>query len=97
MATPHDRPDSQINVEHFIPSVTLKGTRKEKLRSLDALLAHLLHLRVSLTQETGNTPVPPTIQRLRTQSRATWRDLRVATHMLGRQLIGRVHAFFTQS
>ena len=47
-----DGPDAQI--WHFIPSVELKGSRAEQLRTLDTLIVYLEQLRGTLA---GNTTV----------------------------------------
>lgn len=44
------RPD-EARISHFIPSVELKGSRAEKLATLDTLIRHLETLRRSLAGE----------------------------------------------
>jgi hypothetical protein len=87
--------DPQIDVVHFIPSVTLRGTREQKLQSLDLLLNHLRQLRTSLTED--DSPEAREIARMRTRHISRWRDVCVAGLMLRRNLIRRVHEFFTAS
>ena len=49
------RPERQadVNVSHFIPAVELKGSRGEKLKTLDALIARLQQLRRGLAGDLG--------------------------------------------
>jgi hypothetical protein len=39
------RGDVESRISHFIPSTRLEGSRKDKVRTLDLLIAHLLDLR----------------------------------------------------
>ena len=54
LTTRDERPDverdAEIDVTHFIPSVQLKGTRADKLETLDLLIAHLEGLRRSIAE-----------------------------------------------
>ena len=49
-----DTRGTEANISHFIPSVELKGSRADKLKTLDTLIAHHERLRRSLA---GDTPV----------------------------------------
>ena len=44
--------DVEVSVSHFIPSVELKGSRAQKLRKLDTLIAYLERLRRTLATDT---------------------------------------------
>ena len=44
--------DVEVSVSHFIPSVELKGSRAQKLRKLDTLIAYLERLRRTLAADT---------------------------------------------
>jgi len=46
------RGEAGSNISHFIPSVELKGSRSDKLETLDTLIAYLERLRRSLAGET---------------------------------------------
>ena len=46
--------ETEVRISHFIPSVELKGSRSEKLRTLDTLIVYLEQLRGTLA---GNTTV----------------------------------------
>jgi len=65
--------DPQIDVAHFIQSVTLKGTREQKLRCLDLLIEHLQQVRRSLAEEyfaaVGEIPPMDAIGRAREMAR----------------------------
>jgi hypothetical protein len=82
-----------MHVAHFIPSATLKGTREEKLRSLDLLIEHLQTLRRSLAEEYSS--LPPSAVPAATTPSMKWRDLCVATTALRRDLLRRVQGLFT--
>jgi len=88
--------DPQIDVAHFIPSVTLKGTREQKLRCLDLLIEHLQQVRRSLAEDyfaaVGEIPPMDAMD-----ARAKWHDVRVAGLMLSRHLMRRVCGLFTAS
>src|SRR2546430_1940767 len=44
--------DAELRISHFIPSVDLKGSRNDKLETLDTLIIDLERVRKSLAGET---------------------------------------------
>jgi len=42
------RRDAERSISHFIPSTRLEGSREDKIRELDFLIAHLQDLRLGL-------------------------------------------------
>lgn len=54
----HPAPHAGVNVSHFIPAVELTGSRGEKLKKLDTLIAHLQQLRRRLAGDVGYSKGP---------------------------------------
>jgi hypothetical protein len=59
--------DADTTISHFIPSVELTGSRREKLRKLDTLIRHLEQLRRGLAFDIDTEPA-----RVREGVRPAW-------------------------
>ena len=48
--------DAETTISHFIPSVELTGSRRDKVRKLDTLIVYLEQLRRGLAGDTTKKP-----------------------------------------
>jgi len=72
--------DTDTNISHFIHAVELKGSRAQKLQTLDTLIAYLEELRRSLAEDPSghDGPGPRSTTSLRTLDRLlTWAGRRL--------------------
>jgi hypothetical protein len=49
----------EVRISHFIPSVELRGSKSQKLRKLDTLIAYLNRLRAALAGDMSGEAVVP--------------------------------------
>jgi hypothetical protein len=47
--------DAETTISHFIPSVELTGSRRDKVRKLDTLIVYLEQLRIGLAFDTDES------------------------------------------